>query len=79
MIPFIIILIATILSMMYVDRLIKIKFRDEKNSRWKIIHVIAYIITFMPLLIVAFLVTDGNLIYIGILFITTFLSLSLKK
>jgi hypothetical protein len=69
MIPFIIILIATILSMMYVDRLVKIKFRYEKNSRWKIIHII----TFMPLLGVAFLVTDGNLIYIGILLITMFL------
>lgn len=79
MVPFIIVFTITILSMMYVNRLIKLKFKDEKNSRWKTIHIIAYIIVFIPLIIVAYLVTEGNLIEIGILTITIFLYLSLKK
>ncbi|WP_160693320.1 hypothetical protein [Clostridium sp. C2-6-12] len=81
MIPFIIVFIITILSMMYVNRLIKLKFKHEENCMWKIIHIIAYIIVFIPLLVVAYLVTEGNLIEIGILTITiiTFLYLSFKK
>lgn len=79
MIPFVVIFIITILSVMYVDRLIKLKFKDEKNSIWKTIHIIAYIILFIPLLGLAYLVADGNLIEIGLLFITIFLYLSFKK
>ncbi|MFT8352644.1 hypothetical protein [Clostridium saccharoperbutylacetonicum] len=81
MIPFIIVFTITILSMMYISRLIEFKFKYEENSIWKTIHIISYIIVFIPLLIVAYLVTEGNLIEIGILSITIaiFLYLSFKK
>lgn|GEM_PF-4633146 len=79
MIPFIIIFIITILGMMYVDRLVKFKFGDEESSIWKVIHITAYVIVFIPLLGVAYLVSDGNLIEIGILSITILLYLGLKK
>ncbi|POO91309.1 hypothetical protein C1H57_11205 [Clostridium sp. 2-1] len=79
MIPFIIIFIFTILSTIYIDRLVSIKFRDERRSVWKAIHIVAYIIIFIPLLCITYLVSDGNLIEIGILFLSILLYLSFKK
>lgn len=79
MIPFIIVFTITILSMMYISRLIEFKFKYEENSIWKTIHIIAYIIVFIPLLIVAYLVTEGNLLELGILTIAIFLYSSFKK
>ncbi|MBF7810531.1 hypothetical protein [Clostridium beijerinckii] len=79
MIPFIIIFIFTILSTIYIDRLVRIKFLEERRSVWKAIHIVAYIIIFIPLLCIAYLVSDGNLIEIGILFLSILLYLGFKK
>lgn len=56
MISLIIVSIVTLLSAIYVYRLIKYKFKNEKRSIWKIIHIVAYIVVFMPLLIILYIV-----------------------
>lgn len=78
MTAFIIIFIITILSTMYVDKLVKYKFQSEKNSIWKVIHVVAYLTLFTPLLVVVFLVSDENLIERGLLFMTILFYLGYK-
>ncbi|WP_160689197.1 hypothetical protein [Clostridium sp. C2-6-12] len=62
MIPLIIVSIVTLLSTIYVNRLIKYKFRNEKRSVWKKLHIVAYIVVFMPLLIILYLVWTDFLI-----------------
>ena len=53
MISLIIVSIVTLLSAIYVNRLIKYKFKNEKRPIWKIIHILAYVAVFIPLLIIA--------------------------
>jgi len=80
MASFIIILIVAILSVMYVERLIKYKFRDEKKSVWKLIHIIAFTIVYIPLLgVISLLWIDADLIKRGMLVLSIFLYLSYKK
>jgi heme/copper-type cytochrome/quinol oxidase subunit 2 len=55
-ISFIVVLAFTLLSVLYVNRLIKYKFNNEKRANWKKIHIIAYISVYIPLLIVLYLV-----------------------
>ena len=80
MASFILLLMISILGLMYVKRLIKYKFRDEKRPVWKIIHVIAFIIVYIPLLIFGyFALIDAGLREIGILVIAVFLYLIYKE
>lgn len=65
-ISLIIVSIVTLLSAIYVYRLIKYKFKNEKRSIWKVIHIVvyivAYIVVFMPLLIILYIVWTDFLI-----------------
>jgi len=80
MFSFILILIVTIFGTMYINRLIKCKFSDEKRPLWKIIHIIAFIIGFIPFLGVWYLVLiDADIKEIVILIIVAFLYLIYKN
>lgn len=57
---FIIILLITILSVMYVCRLVKYKFRDEKRPIWKLLHIAAFVIVFIPFLSVGLVMLIDN-------------------
>ena len=80
MFSFILILIVTIFGTMYINRLIKCKFSDEKRPLWERIHIIAFIIGFIPFLGVWYLVLiDADIKEIVILIIVAFLYLIYKN
>ena len=77
---FILILIIIILGSMYIDRLIKYKFGHEKRAIWKIIHIIAFIIVYIPFLGVGYLVwIDSYVIEKGMLVIAVLLYFGYNK
>jgi len=76
----ILISIVTILGIMYINRLIKYKFSDEKRPIWRIIHIITFIIGFIPFLGIWYLVLiDADIKEIVILIIVAFLYLIYKN
>ena len=76
----ILISIVTILGIMYINRLIKYKFSDEKRPIWRIIHIITFIIGFIPFLGIWYLVLiDADIKEIVILIIVIFLYLIYKN